>query len=172
MVIETNLRGSGRPASRGFTLIELLVVVIILGILSAIAVLGIRGFTTQAARTACQTDWKAVSSAIQSYQNDQGTSAGLTLDVLQGLVTPTPGASSTPTPDKYLDTYAPPAAAANPAPPYYFENIIYGNGYKITVMADPADATRMLPAVSVENQDGTWTAFVLNDFNQCSLVQR
>lgn len=60
-----NLRG--RKGQRGFTLIELLVVVTILGILAAIVTLSLVGLTTHANVEACNSEYKTVQSALDSY---------------------------------------------------------------------------------------------------------
>lgn len=61
----TNLRG--KKGQQGFTLIELLVVVTILGILAAIVTLSLVGLTTHANVEACQSEYKTVQSALDSY---------------------------------------------------------------------------------------------------------
>src|SRR5579864_576843 len=60
-----NLRG--RKGQSGFTLIELLVVVTILGILAAIVTLSLVGLTTHANVEACNSEYKTVQSALDSY---------------------------------------------------------------------------------------------------------
>ena len=60
-----NLRG--RKGQQGFTLIELLVVVTILGILAAIVTLSLVGLTTHANTEACNSEYKTVQSALDSY---------------------------------------------------------------------------------------------------------
>jgi len=62
---EANLRG--RKGQRGFTLIELLVVVTILGILAAIVTLSLVGLTTHANVQACNSEYKTVQAALDSY---------------------------------------------------------------------------------------------------------
>lgn len=61
----TNL--GGKKGQRGFTLIELLVVVTILGILAAIVTLSLVGLTTHANVQACNSEYKTVQAAIDSY---------------------------------------------------------------------------------------------------------
>lgn len=60
-----NLRG--RKGQQGFTLIELLVVVTILGILAAIVTLSLVGLTTHANVEACNSEYKTVQAALDSY---------------------------------------------------------------------------------------------------------
>src|SRR2546430_1848512 len=60
-----NLRG--RKGQQGFTLIELLVVVTILGILAAIVTLSLVGLTTHASVEACNSEYKTVQAAMDSY---------------------------------------------------------------------------------------------------------
>lgn len=54
----------------GFTLIELLIAVLILGIVSTIAVIGIGGVFSSSKHTACQTDVRTLDNAMQAYYND------------------------------------------------------------------------------------------------------
>ncbi len=57
----------GRKGQQGFTLIELLVVVTILGILAAIVTLSLVGLTTHANTQACNSEYKTVQAALDSY---------------------------------------------------------------------------------------------------------
>jgi len=67
-----NLRG--RKGQQGFTLIELLVVVTILGILAAIVTLSLVGLTTHANSEACNSEYKTVQAAIDSYMANNNDS--------------------------------------------------------------------------------------------------
>ena len=58
---------TGRKGQRGFTLIELLVVVTILGILAGIVTLSLVGLTTHANVEACNSEYKTVQAALDSY---------------------------------------------------------------------------------------------------------
>ena len=60
-----NLRG--KKGQQGFTLIELLVVVTILGILAAIVTLSLVGLTTHANVESCNSEYKTVQAALDSY---------------------------------------------------------------------------------------------------------
>jgi len=62
-----NLRG--RKGQQGFTLIELLVVVTILGILAAIVTLSLVGLTTHANVESCNSEYKTVQAALDSYMS-------------------------------------------------------------------------------------------------------
>lgn len=79
MKIELNQNGTGRPGIRiravrqqGFTLIELLLVLVILGILAAIVVPKFSGRTEQARITAAQTQIASFSTALDSFEVDNG----------------------------------------------------------------------------------------------------
>ena len=63
-----NLRG--KKGQKGFTLIELLVVVTILGILAAIVTLSLVGLTTNANVQACNSEYKTVQAALDSFMAD------------------------------------------------------------------------------------------------------
>ena len=63
--VNQNLKG--RKAQQGFTLIELLVVVTILGILAGIVTLSLVGLTTHANVEACNSEYKTVQAALDSY---------------------------------------------------------------------------------------------------------
>lgn len=58
---------AGRKGQQGFTLIELLVVVTILGILAGIVTLSLVGLTTHANVEACNSEYKVVQAALDSY---------------------------------------------------------------------------------------------------------
>jgi prepilin-type N-terminal cleavage/methylation domain-containing protein len=57
----------------GFTLIELLVVILILGILSAIVVVSISGFSNTGKKQACISTGKSAESAAAAFYADSGT---------------------------------------------------------------------------------------------------
>lgn len=56
----------------GFTLVEILLVVAILGILAGVAVVNLRGRTDTANKTATRTSIKAIETAIDVYETDNG----------------------------------------------------------------------------------------------------
>ena len=65
----------------GFTLIELLIVIVILGILAAIVVFAVQNLTGQSATAACQSEFKTVETALESYKAQVGSYPG-TFDAL------------------------------------------------------------------------------------------
>ncbi len=77
------------PASEnrkaGFTLVEILLVVAILGILSGVAVISLKGRTKSASISATRTSIKAIQTAIDTYEVDNGAYPAS----LQGLLTKT-----------------------------------------------------------------------------------
>lgn len=77
-----SLRFSKSREETGLTLIELLVVIIILGILSGIAVLGLRGAKEASEQRACSVDYESVKSAVKSFQNDWPNDSNITYNEL------------------------------------------------------------------------------------------
>lgn len=56
---------------RGFTLVELLVAIVVVGILTATAIIGIAGLTDTAKKATCQTTLDASRAAVVSYYSAQ-----------------------------------------------------------------------------------------------------
>jgi general secretion pathway protein G len=56
----------------GFTLIELLIVIVILAILAAIVVFAVQNLTKQSATAACQSDFKTVETATETFKAQLG----------------------------------------------------------------------------------------------------
>ena len=56
---------------RGFTLVEVMIVLVIIGIIAAIAVPKLSGFTTRAKRQACEANIKAIETAVAAYSAAQ-----------------------------------------------------------------------------------------------------
>ena len=61
-----------RTGRAGFTLVEILLVVAIIGILAGIAVVSTKGRIGDAQRSACRSSIKAICTAIDTYELDNG----------------------------------------------------------------------------------------------------
>ena len=72
---------------RGFTLIELLIVIAILGILSTIVVLSVRGITDKGQTSACSSDKKTLEVAYESASANGYDMSAMTGDISANLVT-------------------------------------------------------------------------------------
>lgn len=74
------LRAAGRTDA-GFTLIELVIVVVVLGILAAIVVFSVTGFTNNSQTAACKSDYKTVETAGEAYYAQKGQFAAALSDL-------------------------------------------------------------------------------------------
>jgi prepilin-type N-terminal cleavage/methylation domain-containing protein len=76
----------------GFTLIEILVIIVVLGILSAVVIYALGGFTGKSAIAACQSDGATISTAMAAF-NTQNPSIPVTTG---GLISGTAADGNTP----------------------------------------------------------------------------
>lgn len=82
-------------SEEGFTLIELLIVIVILAILAAIVVFAVGTTTTNAVQASCQSDAKAVETALEAYKAQNGTfPAPGTPSTIQAFYSPLTGGTS------------------------------------------------------------------------------
>ena len=87
----------------GFTLIELLIAIVVVGILTAVAIVGIAGLTNRGAKSACAATQDAIQAAqsvhlanVNSYPANFGAMLSTSPPelVLSGGATPTPSAAN------------------------------------------------------------------------------
>jgi prepilin-type N-terminal cleavage/methylation domain-containing protein len=81
---------SERAQQGGFTLIELLMAIVIVGILSAVAMVGVAGLQEKGQTAACSTSLEAATSAAQMYYSVTG---GKYPQTFSDLTSPTTGNS-------------------------------------------------------------------------------
>jgi prepilin-type N-terminal cleavage/methylation domain-containing protein len=67
--------GSKESADEGFSLLEVLVIIVVLGILAGIVVFAVQDLPNRTATAACQSDFKTLESAQETYKAQTGTYA-------------------------------------------------------------------------------------------------
>lgn len=79
--------------AKGFTLVELIVVIVIIGLLAAVLVPRLGGFTDKAKAAGAISEAKQVATALEAYYAENGTTTTPTLDSIKDLFTPTDSAA-------------------------------------------------------------------------------
>jgi len=98
-----NRQRNERAREGGFTLIELLVSIVVVGILSVVAIVGVAGLQEKGQTAACRTSLDAATSATEMYYSVSGGKFPQTFSDLtnppQGnpLLDPAPGVVTSPT---------------------------------------------------------------------------
>lgn len=95
---------NARKKEEGFTLVELLIVIVILGILVAIVIFAVGGFTGTSAQQACKTDVKQIKTAASAYYAQNGSWPGGDSDLSPKYIQSLPPTSSSGNSQHYFVT--------------------------------------------------------------------
>lgn len=144
----TDLRLREDPGEDGFTFLEVLIVVVILGVLSAIALLAFGNLGGTSSRASCESAFRSVQGAIEAYKAEMGGYPNAT--AANG------GNGSLPATDSDLST----VNAASATSKAGSELLVKGDISPNTV-ASAASAGPWLPTVPVSS--GHWSIGVSND---------
>jgi prepilin-type N-terminal cleavage/methylation domain-containing protein len=166
-------RRDERGDEGGFTLIELLIVIVILAILAAIVVFAVQNLTGQSAKASCNSDFKTVESALETFKAQTGAYPGGTYN---SGVTLTPAlAASYPnynvgtantTAAPILDLLGTATTGAGPVGPWLKDAPVNANHYEIG--ADNGGAGHV--TVYTSNGNASIPAAPTNTINDCSTV--
>jgi general secretion pathway protein G len=80
-----------RKNEKGFTLIELLIVIVILGVLAGIVVFAVGGITNKGNASACKSDVKNVTVAVEAWYANQTGAASYPLNQAAAIAAVVPG---------------------------------------------------------------------------------
>ena len=129
---------------RGFTLVELLVVVLMLGVLSSMAMLGVQGAQRSSTIQACVTDWQSINSAMQAYGLDHRSPTTGTPDYAALIADPLTVLADS----EYLAT----ATVSNPAKYRATIEVVPGGATFTTWITNPsgANGTSLQPNATPE----------------------
>lgn len=103
----------------GFTLIELLIAIVVVGILTAVVIVGIGGLQDSGSNGACQASKDAAKAAVAVHYNNNDSTYPTTFNQL----------TSGPKPEMELADGVTPAAAGMPAN----TTVLNGNGWTLTL---------------------------------------
>jgi general secretion pathway protein G len=144
----------------GFTLIELLIVIVILAILAAIVVFAVQNLTKESAAAACQSDFKTVETAAETFKAQTGAYPGGTYNSgVSVTAASSPGTGETDT--GILDLMGTASVSGSTVGPWLKDYPYNANHYQISVASDGSGT------ITIESTSGTPYG---TNINACSKV--